>query len=176
MKKSNITSAVWIRAAQRLNIKLSICSDVFGKIPFGEMLDKRDIKISALNCSGNPLVNNPMGKAHSQTIHDTAELAGKLGVKTIVTMSGLPEAKTDDVTPNRITSTISRRNMTALTTWSKPSSISGKLPLSGGRNTRNSPKITASRRLRLRNFPDNSFTTSAVSISSSKLSALTSAR
>ena len=70
-------------------------------------LDKRNIAISALNCSGNPLVNNPMGKAHSQTIHDTAELAGKLGVKTIVTMSGLPEAKAGDVTPNRITSTIS---------------------------------------------------------------------
>ena len=48
-----------------------------------------------------------MGKAHSQTIHDTAELAGKLGVKTIVTMSGLPEAKAGDVTPNWITSTIS---------------------------------------------------------------------
>lgn len=132
-------------------MELSICSDVFGKIPFGDMLDKvkayginaveitsggwggkffvsstrdlldnpgklqalkdeldkRNIAISALNCSGNPLVNNPMGKAHSQTIHDTAELAGKLGVKTIVTMSGLPEAKAGDVTPNRITSTIS---------------------------------------------------------------------
>ena len=132
-------------------MKLSICSDVFGKIPFGEMLDKvkaygigaveittggwggkfyvpsaeelinspeklqkfkdeldkREIAISALNCSGNPLVNNAMGKAHSKTIHDTAILAGKLGVKTIVTMSGLPEAKKGDVTPNWITSTIS---------------------------------------------------------------------
>ena len=74
---------------------------------FKDELDKRNIAISALNCSGNPLVNNPMGKAHSQTIHDTAELAGKLGVKTIVTMSGLPEAKAGDVTPNWITSTIS---------------------------------------------------------------------
>ena len=132
-------------------MQLSICTDVFGKIPFGDMLDKvksyginaveittggwggchyvpsaqdlldnpsklqafkdeldkRNLKISALNCSGNPLVNNPMGKAHSKTIHDTAVLAGKLGVKTIVTMSGLPEAKAGDVTPNWITSTIS---------------------------------------------------------------------
>ena len=83
-------------------MKLSICSDVFGKIPFGEMLDKvkaygidaveittggwgscnfvpsaqdlidnpaslqafkdeldkREIAISALNCSGNPLVKS----------------------------------------------------------------------------------------------------------------------
>ena len=132
-------------------MKLSICTDVFGKIPFGEMLDKvkaygidaielttggwggcffvpsardlldnpaklqnfkdeiarRELSISALNCSGNPLVNNPMGKAHSQTIHDTAELAGKLGVTTIVTMSGLPEAAPGDATPNWIASTVS---------------------------------------------------------------------
>lgn len=132
-------------------MKLSICTDVFGKIPFTEMLDKvkaygldaielttggwggcffvpsaeellkdeaklqafkeeidkRGLTISALNCSGNPLVNNPMGRAHSKTIHDTAVLAGKLGVKTIVTMSGLPEAAPSDKTPNWITSTIS---------------------------------------------------------------------
>ena len=134
-----------------MTMKLSICTDVFGKIPFGEMLDKvkaygleaveittggwggchyvpsarelldnpsklqsfkdelekRNLAISALNCSGNPLVNNAMGKEHSRTIHDTAELAGKLGVKTIVTMSGLPEAAPGDNTPNWITSTIS---------------------------------------------------------------------
>lgn len=132
-------------------MQLSICTDVFGKIPFTEMLDKvkdygldaielttggwggcffvpsaeelvknaskrkaflkeieaRGLKISALNCSGNPLVNNAMGRAHSKTIHDTAELAGLLGVKTIVTMSGLPEAAPGDTTPNWITSTIS---------------------------------------------------------------------
>lgn len=132
-------------------MKLSICTDVFGKIPFTEMLDKvkaygidaielttggwggcffvpsakelinnpdklnafkaeidkRGLTISALNCSGNPLVNNPMGRAHSQTIHDTAVLAGLLGVKTIVTMSGLPEGAPGDTAPNWITSTIS---------------------------------------------------------------------
>lgn len=132
-------------------MKLSICTDVFGKIPFTEMLDKvkaygidaielttggwggcffvpsakelinnpdklnafkaeidkRGLTISALNCSGNPLVNNPMGRAHSQTIHDTAVLAGLLGVKTIVTMSGLPEGTPGDTAPNWITSTIS---------------------------------------------------------------------
>ena len=132
-------------------MKLSICTDVFGKIPFTEMLDKvkaygihavemtaggwggccfipsaeelindekklaafkaeldkREISISALNCSGNPLIDTPMGKAHSKTIHDTAVLAGKLGVKTIVTMSGLPAGAPGDKTPNWITSTIS---------------------------------------------------------------------
>ncbi len=130
---------------------LSICTDVFGKIPFTEMLDKvkaygieaielttggwggcffvssaeeliknpeklkafkdeidkRGLKISALNCSGNPLINTPMGQAHSKTIHDTVVLASLLGVKTIVTMSGLPGGCPEDKTPNWITSTIS---------------------------------------------------------------------
>ena len=132
-------------------MELSICTDVFGKIPFNEMLDrvkayginaielttggwggcffvpsaeeliknpaklsafkdeidKRDLKISALNCSGNPLIDTPMGHAHSKTIHDTAVLAGKLGVKTIVTMSGLPAGAPGDKTPNWLTSTVS---------------------------------------------------------------------
>ena len=132
-------------------MKLSICTDVFGKIPFTEMLDKvkaygidavemtaggwggccfipsaeelinddakraafkaeldnRGIEISALNCSGNPLVDSDMGRAHSKTIHDTAVLAGKLGVKTIVMMSGLPEGAPGEHTPNWLTSTIS---------------------------------------------------------------------
>lgn len=132
-------------------MKLGICTDVFGKIPFTEMLDKvvaygldaieltaggwggcffipsaeelikdeakrkafkaeidkRGLAISALNCSGNPLVNAPMGKAHSKTMHDTVELAGLLGVDTIVCMSGLPEGAPGDTTPNWLTSTIS---------------------------------------------------------------------
>lgn len=132
-------------------MKLSICTDVFGKIPFTEMLDKvkaygidavemtaggwggccfipsaeelinddakraafkaeldnRGIEISALNCSGNPLVDSDMGRAHSKTIHDTTVLAGKLGVKTIVMMSGLPEGAPGEHTPNWLTSTIS---------------------------------------------------------------------
>ena len=132
-------------------MKLSICTDVFGPIPFTEMLDKvvaygipaieltaggwggchfipsaeelinnpdklaafkaeidkRGLEISALNCSGNPLIDTPMGKAHSKTQHDTLKLAGLLGVKTIVTMSGLPAGAPGDKTPNWIVSTIS---------------------------------------------------------------------
>ena len=129
-------------------MKLSICTDVFGPIPFTEMLDKvkaygieaiemtaggwggcffipsaeelinddakraafkaeidkRGLEISALNCSGNPLIDTPMGKAHSKTQHDTLKLAGLLGVKTIVTMSGLPAGAPGDKTPNWIQS------------------------------------------------------------------------
>ncbi|WP_296829798.1 sugar phosphate isomerase/epimerase [uncultured Megasphaera sp.] len=132
-------------------MKLSICTDVFGKIPFTDMLDKvkaygldaielttggwggcffvpsaeeliknpeklrsfkeeidkRGLTISALNCSGNPLIDTPMGHAHSKTIHDTVVLAELLGVKTIVTMSGLPGGAPGDKTPNWIASTVS---------------------------------------------------------------------
>lgn len=132
-------------------MKLSICTDVFGKIPFTEMLDKvqayginavemtaggwggccfipsaeelindeaklaafkaeldkRGMEISALNCSGNPLIDTPMGHAHSKTMRDTFVLAGKLGVKTIVTMSGLPAGAPGDKTPNWFVSTVS---------------------------------------------------------------------
>ncbi len=74
---------------------------------FKAELEKRGMEIAALNCSGNPLVNNEMGEKHSKTAYQTAELAGKLGVKKIVMMSGLPEGAPGDKTPNWITSTIS---------------------------------------------------------------------
>lgn len=132
-------------------MKLSICTDVFGKIPFTEMLDKvvaygldaiemtaggwggcnfiesaeeyindaakreamlselskRNLGISALNCSGNPLINTPMGKEHSKTIRDTIKLAGLMGVETVVTMSGLPAGSPTDTVPNWFVSTVS---------------------------------------------------------------------
>jgi len=132
-------------------MKLSICTDVFGKIPFTEMLDKvvaygldaiemtaggwggcnfipsaeelinddakreaflaeitkRGLAISALNCSGNPLIDTPMGRMHSKTMRDTMVLAGKMGVDTVVTMSGLPAGAPGDKTPNWFVSTIS---------------------------------------------------------------------
>ena len=132
-------------------MKLSICTDVFGKIPFTEMLDKvvaygldgiemtaggwggcafipsaeelikdddkreaflteikkRNLEISALNCSGNPLIDTPMGHAHSKTMRDTIVLAGKMGVKTVVTMSGLPAGAPGEKTPNWFVSTVS---------------------------------------------------------------------
>ena len=132
-------------------MKLSICTDVFGKIPLTEMLDKvvaygldaveltaggwggcnfiesaeeyinddakreaflkeiksRGLEISALNCSGNPLIDTPMGHEHSKTMRDTMVLAGKLSVDTVVTMSGLPAGAPGDKTPNWFVSTVS---------------------------------------------------------------------
>ncbi len=72
---------------------------------FREELNKRDMKLSALNCSGNPLAPGPMGEKHSKSAYDTVTLAGKLGVKTVVMMSGLPAGAPGDTTPNWVLST-----------------------------------------------------------------------
>lgn len=131
-------------------MKLSLCTDVLGNLPFPAMLDrvkeyginavemtaggwatcphvktnellesstllkqfrseleKRDMEIAALNCSGNPLAPGELGKKHTESSYKTVELAGKLGVKKIVMMSGLPGGCAEDRIPNWIASTIS---------------------------------------------------------------------
>ncbi|HEV3463460.1 MAG TPA: sugar phosphate isomerase/epimerase, partial [Actinomycetota bacterium] len=49
------------------------------------------LTLTALNCNGNPLDPNPaVGPLHAQDVRDSNELAALLGVKRVVTMSGLP--------------------------------------------------------------------------------------
>ncbi|HSK35375.1 MAG TPA: TIM barrel protein, partial [Actinomycetota bacterium] len=49
------------------------------------------LTLTALNCNGNPLDPNPeVGPLHAQDVRDSIELAALLGVKRVVTMSGLP--------------------------------------------------------------------------------------
>ncbi len=74
---------------------------------FRQELDKRGMEIAALNCSGNPLAPGKIGEEHTATSYQTVELAGRLGVKKIVMMSGLPGGAPGDATPNWITSTVS---------------------------------------------------------------------
>lgn len=70
-------------------------------------LESRDMEIAALNVSGNPLDPSELGKKHKADVDKTIQLAGLLGVKKIVTMSGLPPASPDDRVPNWITYTVS---------------------------------------------------------------------
>jgi sugar phosphate isomerase/epimerase len=50
--------------------------------------------LTALNCNGNPLDPNPeVGPMHAQDVRDAIELGALLGVKRVVTMSGLPAAE-----------------------------------------------------------------------------------
>ncbi|MER7787153.1 sugar phosphate isomerase/epimerase [Streptomyces sp. NPDC097640] len=49
------------------------------------------ITLTALNCNGNPLHPDPQVRdKHAQDLRDAIELAALLGVKRVVTMSGLP--------------------------------------------------------------------------------------
>jgi sugar phosphate isomerase/epimerase len=70
-------------------------------------LQSRGMEIAALNVSGNPLDPGPLGARHKADTDKTIELAGLLGVKKIVMMSGLPPASPGDKVPNWITYTVS---------------------------------------------------------------------
>jgi sugar phosphate isomerase/epimerase len=49
------------------------------------------ITLTAFNCNGNPLHPDPeVGAKHGQDVRDAIELAALLGVRRVVTMSGLP--------------------------------------------------------------------------------------
>jgi sugar phosphate isomerase/epimerase len=56
----------------------------------------RDLELTGLNCNGNPL--NPLpgvGPKHRDDLRRTIELAGLLGIRNIVTMSGTPGSDPD---------------------------------------------------------------------------------
>ena len=57
-----------------------------------ETFSSRGMELTGLNCNGNPL--NPLpgvGPKHADDLRRTIELAGLLGVKNVVTMSGTPD-------------------------------------------------------------------------------------
>ncbi|MBR7880861.1 MULTISPECIES: sugar phosphate isomerase/epimerase family protein [Bacillus] len=74
---------------------------------FKEALEKRNIALCALNCSGNPLDPGDLGTSHKEVTEKTLELAALLNVKKVIMMSGLPAASPDDKIPNWITYTVS---------------------------------------------------------------------
>lgn len=52
------------------------------------------VALTALNCNGNPLHPDPQVRdKHGRDVHDAVELAALLGVRRVVTMSGLPAAE-----------------------------------------------------------------------------------
>ncbi|MFV0529569.1 MAG: sugar phosphate isomerase/epimerase family protein [Lachnospiraceae bacterium] len=83
----------------------SLLADAAALASFRGALSQRGMQISALNCSGNPLAPGEMGQKHSQSAYDTVTLAGKLGIKTVVMMSGLPAGGPQDQVPNWLVST-----------------------------------------------------------------------
>lgn len=101
-----LTAGGWSPCPAHIPTKELLANDDALKA-YKEELEKRNMQISALNCSGNPLAPTEMGERHESTAKETVKLAAKLGVETIVMMSGLPEGAPGDKTPNWITSTVS---------------------------------------------------------------------
>lgn len=61
------------------------------RMDYLEQINSYGIKLTALNCNGNALSPMPqVGPKHADDLRRTVELAGKLGVKRVVAMSGLP--------------------------------------------------------------------------------------
>lgn len=70
---------------------------------FCERVQEYGLQIAALNCNGNQL--HPVsGPDHDRVIHQTIQLSGLMGLRTVVLMSGLPAANPTDQAPNWITS------------------------------------------------------------------------
>jgi len=113
-------TAGWLGSCPHIN-RLELLSDPAKITAFKAELEKRGMRISALNCSGNPLSPGKMGEDHTKNTYETVELAGKLGVKKIVMMSGCRLVPLE--TRPR---TGSLRLSPGLTTWPRPCSISGK--------------------------------------------------
>lgn len=100
-----MTTGGW-SSAPHLQLDELLESEV-ARTDFLNALEKRDIKLCALNCSGNPLDPGELGKEHREVTEKTMELVGLLGVKKIIMMSGLPAGSPGDKIPNWITYTVS---------------------------------------------------------------------
>ena len=78
-----------------------LLSDAGARSQFKAAVDSRNLVVSALNCNGNPVDPNPeRGGKHSRDLFDCIELAEKLGVDTVVAMSGCPGDPSGTPYPN----------------------------------------------------------------------------
>lgn len=67
-------------------------------------IESRGLALSALNCNGNLLDPHPQrGETARAVFHQTVELAGELGLDTVVTMSGCPGDPSGSPYPNWVT-------------------------------------------------------------------------
>lgn len=90
----------WSRAPH-INLDEMLSSEQARKT-FMEAIESRGLKLEALNCSGNQLAPNEEDRQHQEVVEKTFRLAGLLGVKKIVMMSGCPGSSPTDSTPNWI--------------------------------------------------------------------------
>lgn len=88
-------------SSAHLNLDKMLESKIERRV-FLSKLVEHNIKISALNCSGNQLAPGEAGKRHDSVVRKTIKLASLLEVDRVVLMSGLPAAP-GDTYPNWIT-------------------------------------------------------------------------
>lgn len=69
---------------------------------FQAEFDRRGLEIIALNANGNPL--HPTDPAQGEGLKNTIRVAGEMGIKTVITMSGLPAGSAKDHMPNWVVS------------------------------------------------------------------------
>ncbi len=69
---------------------------------FQAEFDRRGLEIIALNANGNPL--HPTDPAQGEGLKNTIRVAGEMGIKTVITMSGLPAGSANDLMPNWVVS------------------------------------------------------------------------
>ena len=83
--------------APHFNLKQMLESNT-ARRDFTHSFEQHNLEIIALNANGNPL--HPTQPEQAQCLKDTIRLAGELGVKSVCTMSGLPEGQAGDRMPN----------------------------------------------------------------------------
>ncbi|GAB79306.1 Sugar phosphate isomerase/epimerase [Austwickia chelonae] len=69
----------------------ALLSSAGARAAYLEEISSSGMELTALNCNGNPLSPLPAeGPKHADDLRRAIELAGKLGVRHVITMSGLP--------------------------------------------------------------------------------------
>jgi len=77
-------------------------SDAGARKRFLDAFADRGLELIALNANGNPL--HPTQPEQAECLKDTIRIAGDMGIKTVVTMSGLPAGQEGDLMPNWVVS------------------------------------------------------------------------
>ena len=91
-----------------------LLGDAAPRRAFSQVLDRKGIAISALNCSGNPCYPGECGRRHEAVTRKTFALAGRLGICRIVMMSGLPGGAPWESTANWVVTGWPRENQEIL--------------------------------------------------------------
>lgn len=86
-----------------------LLNDADARMKMMDAIHSRGLVLSALNCNGNLLDPHPArGTKSQETFRKTVQLANKLGIDTVVTMSGCPGDLDGGTFPNWVTCTWQR--------------------------------------------------------------------